>query len=126
MTTSDVMAQVDNARTTPGAPRRDEEDGESYSTPSAACFCGRPLPPRRATGAPRVTCSTACLRRRELLERRLMRREVRIADWRAVQGETYSATRVRAEVEALRRECAAIYRQLYPFSESATMEGHHE
>jgi hypothetical protein len=71
----------------------------------SACWCGAPLPARCPTGRPRTTCSIRCRRLRDVLVRRLRRREEWIAAWRAEEGRrNYSPAQVERELWQLRRE----------------------
>jgi hypothetical protein len=73
------------------------------------CRCGVRLPPPKATGRPRLTCSTACRRARDFQERKLRRVEVAIALWHAERGQgRYSPTQIAEALNLLRGDVAAL------------------
>jgi hypothetical protein len=75
----------------------------------STCYCGKALPTPRPTGRPRLTCSSACRRRRDHWLRRLHRREHWISLWEAEEGRrSYPRARLRAELRELRAERHAL------------------
>lgn len=71
------------------------------------CSCGQALLP--TGGRPRVTCSSACRRRRDGLLKKWHRRREWLAAWRAATGNPlYSRARIRREIHDLRAELSTL------------------
>lgn len=88
-------------------PASSPSSGAERSAP--ACWCGAPLPPRRATGQPPRNCSVRCRRRRDHLRRKVRRREEWIRLWEEPSVRlAYTAEEICYELTQLRSEIGAL------------------
>ena len=77
------------------------------------CSCGSPLA-QPSTGRKRIACSLRCLRRRNVLLKKIARRRRWIADWRAERGQgRYARARIDRALRDLRAELSACERALH-------------
>ena len=86
--------------------------GLSPSAPRRCDPCGKLLPPWPGNCRPRISCSDRCRRQRDFRERRIRRREQRMAEWAELADLTGPAPAafIRQQMRALRDEIRALRR----------------
>ena len=105
-----VGADERNERMTAGSTTSTERQ---HAAKNSRCWCGAPLPPPRATGRPRISCSLPCAHGRVNRMRKARRVVEAIEAWRAQAGAgNYPRAHIREEVGKLREELADLERQL--------------
>lgn len=89
------------------------DDDRGKNARPARCLCGAPMPPRRPTGRPRLSCSLDCARKRDHLIRMVRRREEWLTAWHAeATRAAYTRARIESEVWTLRAELQGLLRVL--------------
>jgi len=103
-----------NPAITPPSPQRYAQ--VSPSAPRRCDPCGKDLPPWPGNCRPRISCSDRCRRQRDFRERKIQRREQRIAEWAELAELTGPAPAafIRKQMRALQDEIRALKGDAHP------------